>query len=117
MGYRVGVFLHFIENALGMNVKGLPTVTSTCKCLRMVYEKYDCLTNALLISSDLNADIAFSAVGCRFGCQNGINTTKRAKLGEGLAVTRPTSHFLPPLGMLQMITSFALDVDWVNVCE
>ena len=81
-------------------MKGLPTVASTCKCLRMVYENYDCLTNALLIPSDLNANLAFSAVGCRFGCQNGINTTKKAKLGEGMAVTRPTPHFLSPLGML-----------------
>ena len=28
-------------------------------------QDYDCLANALLIPSDLNVNIAFSAVGCR----------------------------------------------------
>ena len=31
------LFYIFLENALGMDVNGLPTVTSTCKCLRMTY--------------------------------------------------------------------------------
>ena len=43
------LFLHFLENALGVDANGLPTVVSTCKCLRMAYQHYDCLTNALLI--------------------------------------------------------------------
>ena len=51
--------LHFLENALGMDVNGLPTVSSTCKCLRMAYEDYNCLTNALLVPSDLNGILHF----------------------------------------------------------
>ena len=47
-----------------MDENGFPTVAITCKCMRMAYEHYDCLTNALLIPSDLNANIAFSAVWC-----------------------------------------------------
>ena len=69
------LFLHFLENALGMDANGLPKVASTCKCLRMAYKHYDCLTNALLIPSNLSMNIAFSTVGCRFGSHNGINTT------------------------------------------
>ena len=46
-------FLHFIKNALRMRASGLPTLASTCKCLRMTY-------NALLIPSDFNANIAHS---------------------------------------------------------
>ena len=59
------LLLHFRENALGMDTNGL----------QMAYEHYDCLTNALLIPSDLNANIAILAVGCCFGSQNGIYTT------------------------------------------
>ena len=66
------LFLHFLENTLGMDVNGLPTVVITCKCLRMAYQHYDCLTNALLIPSDLNANIAFFVVGvalvAKMGC-------------------------------------------------
>ena len=39
------LFLHFLENALGMDANSLPTVESTCKCLRMAYEHYECLSN------------------------------------------------------------------------
>ena len=53
-------------------MNGLPTVVITCKCLRMAYQHYDCLTNALLIPSDLNANIAFFVVGvalvAKMGC-------------------------------------------------
>ena len=31
-------FLHFLENALKMRANGLPTLASTCKCLRMTYK-------------------------------------------------------------------------------
>ena len=60
------------DNCFYIFLNGLPTVASTCRLLRMAYKHYDCLTNALLIPSDLNANIAFSAVGCRFGSQNGV---------------------------------------------
>ena len=51
-----------------MDANGLSTVARTCKCLGMAYEHNDCLTNALLIPGDVN--IAFLAVGCRFGIQH-----------------------------------------------
>ena len=58
------LFLHFLENVLGMDANGLPSVASTCKYLRMAYKHYERLTNALLIHSDSNVNIAFSAVEC-----------------------------------------------------
>ena len=33
------LFLHFLENALRMRANGLPTLASTCKCLRMTYKQ------------------------------------------------------------------------------
>ena len=69
------LFLHFLENAFRMDGNILPTVVSTCKCLRMAYQHYDCLTNALLIPSNFNANTAFSAKECSFGSHNGVLVT------------------------------------------
>ena len=68
-------FYIFLGLHWGINSNSFPTVASTCKCLRMTYEHYDCLTNALLIPSDLNANNSYSAVWCRFGSQNGVFVT------------------------------------------
>ena len=39
-------------------------LANSCECLRMAYEHYECLTNALFIPSDLNVNIAFWSVEC-----------------------------------------------------
>ena len=53
-------FLHFLDNALRMCANGLPTLASTCKCLRITYKHQDCLANALLVPSDFSVNVAHS---------------------------------------------------------